>query len=183
LAGGWVSVNTTSPGFSTPVDRISLTWDCQTRHSPGTLAPIAKKIMNNYNYTSRLKRFLNWIIDGLVVLILWISLFLLFGSIMAQYELFDRIEQDITIDLGIAILPIYLLYYLILEGIFKTTVGKLITNTKLTNINGDRVNLGNVLIRTICRVIPFEPLSYLSENPVGLHDTFSNTRVLNKNDK
>jgi hypothetical protein len=46
LAGGWVSGDATSPGFSTSVDRISFTWDCQTRHSPGTLWPMAKKHPN-----------------------------------------------------------------------------------------------------------------------------------------
>ncbi|TXT58648.1 MAG: hypothetical protein BAJALOKI3v1_1240005 [Promethearchaeota archaeon] len=48
MAGRWVSGETTSLQFSTPVDRISLTWDSQTSHSPGTLCArlFQQKILN-----------------------------------------------------------------------------------------------------------------------------------------
>ena len=39
---GMVSRDTTSPGFSTSVDRKIGTWDSQTSHSPGPLAGIKK---------------------------------------------------------------------------------------------------------------------------------------------
>ncbi|TXT58387.1 MAG: hypothetical protein BAJALOKI3v1_1340001 [Promethearchaeota archaeon] len=37
MAGGWVSRCPTSHEFITLVKILTVTWDCQTRHSPGTL--------------------------------------------------------------------------------------------------------------------------------------------------
>jgi len=136
--------------------------------------------MNNYDYVSRIKRFLNWAIDGLVISIFGIVSFISIAPMIIKYGFFDWIEKDITYDLTFTILPIYLFYYLIFEGLFKTTIGKIITKTRLIKLNGERINFGNALTRRICRFIPFEQLSYLSKNPVGLHDNFSNTRLLNK---
>ena len=51
----------------------------------------------------------------------------------------------------------------------------------MINVIGTRVSFGKVIIRTICRLIPFEVLSFFDDRPVGLHDSFSNTRLLNNN--
>ncbi|NOZ47920.1 MAG: RDD family protein, partial [Chlorobi bacterium] len=149
-------------------------------HSP--LPPISKQ-MNNYNYASRTKRLLNWIIDSLIISIIWFLLFISASKIVIALGLLDLIEEGKTYDLNYTILPVLFLYYLILEGSFKTTIGKLITRTKLVQVNGENIHFFNVLIRTICRLIPFDPLSYLKDNPVGWHDSLSKTRLLNKKTK
>lgn len=136
--------------------------------------------MNNYEYASRLQRFLNWTIDGLIITILWFVLFNLVVPYLIQMGIFDWMKNGETYNLTFTILIIYFLYYLILEGFFKTTIGKLITRTKLMKPNGGQINFGNVITRTICRFIPFELLSYLSKNPVGFHDSLSNTGVFGK---
>ncbi len=139
--------------------------------------------MNNFKYASRSKRILNGIIDGLIILIIWGTLVISFAPKMMKMGLFDWMEEGKTYDLSYTIAPIHFLYYLILEGFFKTTIGKIITRTKLIKFNGAQIHFGDALARTIYRYIPFDPLTYLSEHPVGIHDSLSNTRLLNKNSK
>ena len=139
--------------------------------------------MNSNNYASQLKRFKNWTIDGLIILTIWKSLSILVTPYLIKLGLLDWMEEGKTYDFSLTILPVYFLYYLMLEGFFKTTIGKIITMTKLININGKPITFRNALKRTIYRFIPFELLSYLSDYPVGLHDSLSNTRLLNKKQK
>jgi hypothetical protein len=72
---------------------------------------------------------------------------------------------------------VFLSYYLILEGAFRTTIGKIITNTKVVGVDGTRVE--EVFTRTICRIIPFESLSFLFIKN-GWHDSISKTTVIDK---
>ena len=75
-------------------------------------------------------------------------------------------------------LGLYLSYYAILESTTGRTLGKLITGTKVVDENGGPPSFGQVLGRTLCRCIPFEPFSFFSSDAVGWHDSLANTRVI-----
>jgi len=92
-------------------------------------------------------------------------------------------EIEKKYDLSFTVFIVIFFYYLIFESLFNTTVGKLITRTSLTQINGDTILFRQILIRTVCRFIPFEQLSFLTKRPLGWHDSISETRVVNKNTK
>ena len=47
-------------------------------------------------------------------------------------------------------IPFLFYYYLILEGIFGTTIGKIATNTIVTNEYAEKANFGLILGRTFC---------------------------------
>ncbi|WP_394746925.1 RDD family protein [Spongiimicrobium salis] len=64
-------------------------------------------------------------------------------------------------------------YYVILEGVFRQTLGKALTNTFVSTTKYPYIRA--VLWRTLCRFIPFEPLSFLMGG--RWHDTFSKTRL------
>jgi hypothetical protein len=75
---------------------------------------------------------------------------------------------------------IYLIKLLFLESIFNKSLGKLITCSIVRNKkNLGRTNFGRVFLRTVFRLIPFESLSFISKRPIGWHDKFSGTTVLN----
>jgi uncharacterized RDD family membrane protein YckC len=75
-------------------------------------------------------------------------------------------------------LTLFIVYYLLLEGIFNTTAGKCITNTVIVNENGNRPGFVQILGRTFARLIPFEALSFLGSTARGWHDSLSGTYVV-----
>jgi uncharacterized RDD family membrane protein YckC len=70
------------------------------------------------------------------------------------------------------------LYYTVLEAAFGWTLGKLVTGTRVVALDGRRATFLQILGRTLARFIPFEPLSFFGRDPVGWHDSLSNTRVI-----
>jgi len=40
--------------------------------------------------------------------------------------------------------------------------------------------MNDIAQRTLCRLIPFDALSFLFNDSVGWHDTLSKTRIVNK---
>lgn len=130
---------------------------------------------------SKSKRFLNSLIDsiphftisyGLVYSVFYLgeyldnyklSLFLMDLSIMEEL-LFDSI-------LGI-------LYYFIFESLTFRSLGKYVTKTKVIMINGSAPTPKDILIRSLCRIIPFDALSFLGAKGKGWHDKISKTYVV-----
>ena len=73
---------------------------------------------------------------------------------------------------------INMIYYCGLEATTGRTIAKYITKTKVVNEKGEIPDFKSILIRTLCRYIPFEPFTFLGSDSSGLHDRVSNTRVI-----
>ena len=71
-----------------------------------------------------------------------------------------------------------LAYYVGCEALFGRTLGKLITGTRVVSETGEPATFRQVVLRTLSRMVPFEPFSCLSDPPVGWHDRWSGTRVV-----
>jgi uncharacterized RDD family membrane protein YckC len=69
-------------------------------------------------------------------------------------------------------------YYGLFESLTQRTAGKFITNTRVVNRLGQKPDEGSILLRSLCRQIPFEALSFLGRFGIGWHDTFSKTLVV-----
>jgi hypothetical protein len=78
------------------------------------------------------------------------------------------------------VLGSFFTYYVTMEYFFQQTLGKIFTGSKVVMTDGSKPVLKSILIRTCCRLIPLEPLSFLSSE-IGLHDSLSDTRVVRKN--
>lgn len=76
---------------------------------------------------------------------------------------------------------ILLIYYLTIEGLTARSIGKYVTKTKVVTHEGLRPDFGTIFIRTLCRLIPFNALSFLGENGKGWHDSISKTYVVDIN--
>lgn len=116
------------------------------------------------------KRFVNMLVDSIASRVFSIG-FVLFG---ARADLGGAFA-------GIAALLFMIGYYVFLELAFQATLGKLITGTRVVTLSGGHPSFMQVLGRTLCRFVPFEPFSFFSSNrPIGWHDRWSNTRVVDK---
>ena len=72
-----------------------------------------------------------------------------------------------------------IVYYLLFEGLFARTPGKLVCGTRVVDEHGGPPSFGQVLGRTFSRFIPFEPFSLLfGSEGKGWHDTLAKTRVV-----
>lgn len=117
-----------------------------------------------------LKRVYAYLIDMVVVSIPMYTLILIFwdGFIASQPKNF------LLIVICIQFLP-FLLYFFISEYIFSKTVGKHIMKLKLEFSNN---RLISVFVRTVCRLIPLDLISFLLLKDKLLHDYLSKTSVV-----
>ncbi len=80
------------------------------------------------------------------------------------------------------VLPVIILggYHLFFESMWQRTPGKWISKTKVVRIDGAPLTFTDVLLRTLCRIIPFEPFSFLFDGgyPRGWHDSLTKTAVV-----
>ena len=124
---------------------------------------------------SKTQRFLNFIIDMAIFQVVMMyavrPLINNYSPGILSYE--NRYLQYVLNGFVIFI------YYFILEATTGMTIGKLITQTKVININGLKPSTYNIFIRTFCRLIPFDAFSFLAIS--GWHDSLSNTTVVSTN--
>lgn len=73
----------------------------------------------------------------------------------------------------------YAFYYWIIEISFNgKTFGKHITKTRVVTHTGERPDFVDYFTRSVCRLIPFEFVSFLISDSIGWHDRFSKTMVV-----
>lgn len=72
----------------------------------------------------------------------------------------------------------YISYYILFEYLTQTTIGKMLTVTKVVSKKGGRPSFYQIVIRSLARLIPLESLSFLGARSVGWHDEISGTLVV-----
>ncbi|MDX6181380.1 RDD family protein [Flavobacterium sp. Fl-77] len=126
------------------------------------------------------KRFLNYIIDMIFFVIAMYLFGLFLGILIALgFEGVSFWMQGLG-DLGWNLIgiTILLVYYTLTEGFFGRSVGKFITGTVVVDENGEKINFGSALKRSLCRLIPFDGLSFFGSR--GWHDSITDTYVVEK---
>lgn len=131
---------------------------------------------------SLLRRFTGFIIDRIVSGLLMYAI--TFGVIIVVTEFgSSTLGNIIASSMYVFAIFIGFFYYLILEGFFQKSIGKMVTGTKVVNLDGEKPSFGSITIRSLSRLIPFEALSFLfyGKYPLkGWHDRFSKTIVVPK---
>jgi uncharacterized RDD family membrane protein YckC len=140
--------------------------------APASEAPVANDA-HEQEPAPRGRRFANMLIDAVCYYVLAV----VFGIAVAIFDpsLFENMSTAGEYLFGASIM---LLYYLPSEALFGRTLGKLLTRTRVVSEFGGPPDLSQALRRTLIRLIPFEAFTFLSANPVGLHDRWSGTRVV-----
>ncbi|MGH1347728.1 MAG: RDD family protein [Nannocystales bacterium] len=134
--------------------------------SPGSQPPIDDTPFP----ASRGRRFGNLMIDGIVLGVVVSALFSVFDELGFEPEGF--VLQWVPEILG------YLLTYVVPETFLGRTVGKFATGTKVVDVRGGKPSVGQVLGRTLIRLVPFDGLSFLWGDNTGWHDQWSRTLVV-----
>jgi uncharacterized RDD family membrane protein YckC len=144
-------------------------------------APITGIDMDRFGPAGGGKRFLNYLIDqaGQLGCIFVVSVGLI---ILEEFGLFSGISVWIEnmSDLqsyGVAYVG-SLVYFTLFEYLFGRTPAKWITGTKVVTHTGGKPDFMKVILRTLYRIVPFEPFSFLGGNTSGWHDRWSGTLVV-----
>ena len=140
-------------------------------------------MMHEYVYASTGQRFLNFLIDNLFMNygLSYLTGYAI-GIILASIapDLLNGISQNSASFFLVAYLIAlfnYMLYYIICEKLFNGyTLGKIISGTKAIREDGNALTFKDVLLRTVCRFVPFEAFSGFKIRP--WHDEWSKTMVI-----
>lgn len=125
------------------------------------------------------QRFGNYLIDAIAQYIL---VYLLSFIIVIVFELtnfyFETEASAKLFDFFFGYL-FTVFYYTICEYYLKgKTIGKYVTKTKAITADNQIMDFSTVFKRSLCRIIPFDALSFLGKLGKGWHDSFSNTKVI-----
>jgi uncharacterized RDD family membrane protein YckC len=133
------------------------------------------------------KRAVNLIIDGMFCGFLTLALSLLGAHLDKTYgfSLLNVGMPDLgNIKFSLFQTGISIVYYGLFETLSGRTLGKLVTETRVVMRDGTTPGNDAILIRTLCRQIPLEFLSFLFSIPIpiGWHDMLSKTLVVDNYD-
>lgn len=106
-------------------------------------------------------RFLNFLLDSIAIFAISLGVALVTES---ESELLGYL--------------VYLVYFIAFEGSTGRTLGKYITGTIVVKDDGGKPEITDVVIRSISRIVPFEPFSFFGKSGRGWHDRWSKTYVI-----
>ena len=124
------------------------------------------------NIASSTLRSFNFIIDIVAIFLIYVSI------IYMIQKLFKIIStREILFVNRTTALVVFILYFILTENMFQKTLGKVVTKTKVVNLDGEKPNFVEITVRTFSRLIPFDSISYLYCIS-GFHDKLSKTIVI-----
>jgi uncharacterized RDD family membrane protein YckC len=127
------------------------------------------------------KRFVNNLVDSIVCYALTFGIGLIGNQLYNNYGFtglaVGNIEQN-TLKFNLLHLAVSIVFYGLFETLTARTPGKYITATKVIMRDGTKPDQGTIFLRTICRLIPFEAISFLGRYTIGWHDGLSKTLVV-----
>ncbi|MGL2965632.1 RDD family protein [Flavobacterium sp. XGLA_31] len=133
---------------------------------------------------SNQQRFANYLIDYAVQVVFGLVLGIGLGIVLTFFgysnasDFFEKMTKVQEYIFGIVIA---LLYYNLTEIFMARSIAKFITRTLVVMEDGSKPDYRTILMRTICRIIPFNQLSFLGTPCRGWHDSLSKTYVVKKN--
>ena len=126
------------------------------------------------NYASQGQRFANYLIDRIASLLISVLTGVFIVRLLGEsytWVVEDRISLYALIYTGT------IAYYTLAEAFLKgRTLGKLITNTYAVTNDGAPLSFRDALLRSLCRIVPFEVFSGFSAAP--WHDQWTSTTVV-----
>lgn len=137
-----------------------------------------------YHHATQGQRFLNLLIDNILM-----RLTLTYATSFILGKILMMLSPDLMVNIingngkiGLYVLAYlvvifnYLVYYTLCERLLRgQTIGKLITKTKAIRNDGEELTFRDALLRSLCRMIPFEIFSGFG---VPWHDSLTNTMVV-----
>jgi uncharacterized RDD family membrane protein YckC len=124
------------------------------------------------HHASLEKRLINYLLDAILSIVLFFSFAKLVGEI-------DPENDWAGIIMAWVFFTGYPLYYFVFEIAFSgQSPAKFLTGTRAVHISGSPASGSNLIIRSLCRLVPFERFSFLVNYKKGWHDVWSKTAVI-----
>ena len=102
----------------------------------------------------------------------------IFLAVVGMIDVYENIADDSIFERAYGVI-LYVSYYLLFEGVFGKSPAKFITRTTVVSVDGRKPNFGSIVLRTLCRLVPFDQISILIEkNDCCWHGTWSKTEVV-----
>lgn len=137
-----------------------------------------------YDDASQGQRFLNYLIDNILMRFtityitgygIGFTLAYFFPQFIKTF-LDNRNAMTTFVIAYMIVIFNYIIYYTILEKLLHgKTVGKFITGTHAIRMDGNELTFKDALLRSICRLIPFEMFSGFG---IPWHDSLTDTKVV-----
>lgn len=126
-------------------------------------------------------RFVNHLIDLIPQYAVMYAItysFFYYGEFTGDYDLNNYwAEMSRFEDLFYSYILMFV-YFFIMESLTNRTLGKYVTKTMVVMTNGEKPTNQDIVKRSLCRLIPFDALSFFGTNSKGWHDSMSNTYVV-----
>lgn len=129
---------------------------------------------SGYEYANGGQRLANFLIDQTIVSVIYFTVATILST---SFSFIFKEASKANIYFTSIAVAINLGYYILLEGIGGKTIGKYITRTRVLSTDGQPVTFKKALVRSLCRMLPCEPFSFLSRSN-GWHDSMTDTIVV-----
>lgn len=120
-------------------------------------------------------RLIIWMIDLICIWFFGILMGMVLGMLSVGFS-FTELWQNMHYFI---LYPVYFIsYYVLFELSWSRTIGKLVCACIVVDLSGRRPTFKQIIIRSLCRLIPIDPFTFFGKRSTGWHDTLSNTRVI-----
>lgn len=121
---------------------------------------------------SSLNRFLHFVIDTTAIMFITLVL-----ETIVAYAIPPTVAIPWSRVAVLILFSVFFLYYTLWESIAQKTLGKVLTRSIVVMENGAKPTSTEIVIRTLCRLIPLDGLTYLYSKD-GFHDRLSHSSVV-----
>lgn len=132
------------------------------------------------NLASTPIRFVNHILDMIIfnvmMLVILVGVGLVLSSRGQEQWFYSAVDKLDGVAGSFYTLLFYLLYYSVFETLYGKSPAKFLTKTRVVDHRGETPGWLDICGRSLCRVIPFDALSFLFGQ--NWHDRFSKTSVV-----
>lgn len=118
--------------------------------------------------------FIDWIAFHIVIYIVNF----MFGLMAVITQSSPSTQLTIALFQLITILLLYPALYAFCEFVWQKTPGKFLTKTIVIDEYGNKPAAQTIILRSLCRLVPFEPFSCFGDHSHGWHDRWSKTWVV-----
>lgn len=131
--------------------------------------------------TPKWQRFFHWIVDVTVMSLIFIPIIIALGYSLMKSDFLMKNEAlamflESRWALYFLVIFFIFIYYPLSEILFGSTPAKFLTESRVVNSKAESPNSSTIFLRTLCRNIPFDALSFFSKR--GWHDSLSETYVV-----
>ncbi len=147
---------------------------------------IAREVVRKYKVNLKVQkigpglRFVHHLVDHTILSFVYFVLFILMDLTAFGGNEYSNESNSISTILIWILLMIYPLYYTLMEYFLGQTVGKMATGHVVINNFANRPALGDCILRTLIRFVPFHQYSCLGSPSRGWHDRWTNTFLVKK---